>query len=813
MLRKTQNGLTCVLAVTGVLVGARFASAQLPAAELRGVFPPGGKQGTTLDLTVTGEDLDGPQRLVFSHPGVVAEPKVAAPSEFQAPRPVPNQFSIKIAADVPPGVYEARMLGKYGLSNPRCFVVGAGPESLEQEPNNDAKTATVLAPGTVVSGAADAEAPDYFKFTAAKGARLVIDCRAYRIDSRMDPTLVVLDAVGNELARGRDHERRDPVVEFIAPADGEYWIKLYDFTYRGGAEYVYRLSIDAGPQIDYVFPPAGVAGAKGKFTIYGRNLPGGTPAESSSAGRPLDQLAVEIDVAGDAAARERLTTAGLIEPQEAGLDGFDYRFAALGGQSNPVRLYYATAPVVVEAEPNNEPAKAQKLTLPCEVAGRFSPRGDVDWVTFDATKGDVYWIEVFSRRLGIPTDPYFLIERVTKNDKGEEQSVFLQEVDDPPTNRPGQNYRGFDADSDDPVLRFEVPETGTYRLAVRDLYNGARGNPRFVYRLAIRKEQPDFRLVAVGESHDRGQNQDPSFVLLQGPVLRKGGAVGIPVLVFRRDGFDGEIEVVAEGLPPGVAAAPIRLGGTATSGTIVLAADPGAAEWFGEIKIVGRSTLAGAAIVRQARPGVVVWGAQNNQEVPRSRLAQSLSLAVVASETAPALIQIGAGETWEMSRGGKLEIPVKVTRHGGFNTALNLQPRSVPPNVNIGNVNIGGGDGKIQVNIQANAPPGTYTIGFFAQTQVNNYRRNPEAAAAAQEEKKTMDKLAADMTTAAQQAQAAKQAAEKMANDMAAAAKQMTDAAAAADKEMQQAQAEAATMVAKAAEAKAAAEKKADDAA
>jgi len=49
-------------------------------------------------------------------------------------------------------------------------------------------------------------------------------------------------------------------------------------------------------------------------------------------------------------------------------------------------------------------------------------------VTFEARKGEVFWAEVFSERLGLPTDPFALIQRVSKNDKGEEQVSDVKEL-------------------------------------------------------------------------------------------------------------------------------------------------------------------------------------------------------------------------------------------------------------------------------------------------------------------------------------------------------------------------------------------------
>jgi len=53
------------------------AHAQLPLARLSTVFPPGGRTGTTFEVTVTGADLDEANQLRFSHSNITAQPKVA----------------------------------------------------------------------------------------------------------------------------------------------------------------------------------------------------------------------------------------------------------------------------------------------------------------------------------------------------------------------------------------------------------------------------------------------------------------------------------------------------------------------------------------------------------------------------------------------------------------------------------------------------------------------------------------------------------------------------------------------------------------
>ena len=64
------------------------------------------------------------------------------------------------------------------------------------------------------------------------------------------------------------------------------------------------------------------------------------------------------------------------------------------------------------------------------MVGQFYPNRDVDWIQFDAKKGETWWIEVMSHQLGLDSDPAFTLFRVTKNDKGEEQASEITQADD-----------------------------------------------------------------------------------------------------------------------------------------------------------------------------------------------------------------------------------------------------------------------------------------------------------------------------------------------------------------------------------------------
>ena len=132
-----------------------------------------------------------------------------------------------------------------------------------------------------------------------KGQRILVECQAADIDSKMAPVLVLKDSNELELERNRFGKPLD----FTAPANGDYYPAVHDFTYGGGAEHVYRLTVSQRPYIDFIIPPVGKPGSNGKYTVYGRNLPGGQDAEMAIGGKPLQKKDVTISLPGDANAR------------------------------------------------------------------------------------------------------------------------------------------------------------------------------------------------------------------------------------------------------------------------------------------------------------------------------------------------------------------------------------------------------------------------------------------------------------------------------------------------------------------------------
>ena len=494
--------------------------------------------------------------------------------------------------------------------------------------------------------------------TLKKGQRILVECQAADIDSKMAPVLVLKAANELELERNRFGEPLD----FTPATDGDYYVALHDFTYGGGAEHVYRLTISQRPYIDFIVPPVGKPGSNGKYTVYGRNLPGGQDAGMELGGKPLQKKDVNIALPGDAASRLKISSSTPVGPVAAGFDGIDYRLPSPAGASNPVRIHFAVSAVIAEAAAdNNRPETAQKISVPCEYVGQFYPRRDRDWVTFDAKKGDTYWVEVISERLGATTNPFFRIQRVTKDDKGVEKVSTVKEVQDSPVNIGGST---FNTSSVDPSFRFVAPDDGTYRILLYDLYN--RGSADSLYRLSIHKEVPDFRLVAMPEGALAIANQP---VPMPTGFLRRGQVLPIKVMVFKRDNFNEPIELAIAGLPAHLTASKATIAAGQNSALIMLTAKADAPNWAGNITITGKSKIADKPVTRTARnAGVssIAYNSTTKRSRVRARLTNTLQLQVTAEETIPVAITLKENKVYEQSRFGNLNIPLVITQTDGF---------------------------------------------------------------------------------------------------------------------------------------------------
>jgi hypothetical protein len=693
----------------------------LPAPRLLFVAPNGARAGTTFEMALHGPDLDTAEDLLFSVPGVKAELVSAPPTPTAKGNQRPTitaKFKVTVPADAPPGIHDVRLVSKWGVSNPRAFVVGDLEEVEEKEPNNDVDQAQRVPLNCSITGTVTTPTDvDYYVFEGKKGQRVVVSCLASSIDSRLQPQLQLYSRAGSLLAINRDYHGTDALVDATLPADGDYYVRVVSFTYtQGGPEYFYRLTISTAPWIDAVFPPMVEPGKETQVTVFGRNLPGGVPDPSAVVnGKVLEKTTVTVKAPSGAAAEQRLAYSGRVSPTMASMDGFELRLKNAAGTSNSYFLAYARAPVVLDNGANETADSAQDVKLPCEIAGRIEKVRDRDWYRFAVKKGETYSIEAYGDRIGSAVDLYFTLRT--------EKSGTPQEFDDnPDVLHPVQFY----SRTEDPVrYKLTAAADATYLLQVSSREADTQAGPRHLYRLRITAEKPDFRLFVLPPA-----TNGPDSVL-----LHKGAAQAYTVLVSWLDGFAGEITLSAEGLPPGVTCPPQTIGPGVRQAALVVTAEASAPTWTGSFTVKGKAVIDGKPVEVEARPADVTWSIGQNQNIPTvARLSRSIALAV--RDGAPFHLEATADKT-EVHAGDKVTVTLKVTRTAGdfkgpvqvtvVNPLANQARQQQALFNNNQPLTLGAGkdQGTATLDLRGQWPPGTYSLVFRGVGQVP-YNRDPD---------------------------------------------------------------------------------------
>ncbi|MFH1920162.1 MAG: hypothetical protein ABIP48_09795, partial [Planctomycetota bacterium] len=189
--------------------------------------------------------------------------------------------------------------------------------------------------------------------------------------------------------------------------------------------------------------------------------------------------------------------------------------------SNYVPFALDTLPECLDNDSNDDPSKAQKVSLPIIVNGRADRPGDWDVFEVEGKAGETIVAEVHARRLGSPFDSFL---KVT----GPDGKVIALNDD---------HYdaaSGLNTDHADSYLMVKRPAVGKYFIHLGD--TPRRGGKEYAYRLRISQPQPDFVLRLI-----------PSRI-----VMPSKGSAAVTVFAIRKDGFTGPITLSFKDLPEGL---------------------------------------------------------------------------------------------------------------------------------------------------------------------------------------------------------------------------------------------------------------------
>lgn len=670
---------------------ARAQQSGLPVPRLLSVTPTSLAPGGSAEILLSGQDLDEPQGLLFSHPGIKAEMLPAPPAAGKKPPtgPPPLLFKIQVPAQTPLGWLDLRLVNKWGVSNPLPVQITKIPEMAEQEPNNDVSQAQRLPFNVTVNGVIAAGSDvDYFVFTGIKGQNVVVRCLATSIGSPLDAAVELYAASGKRLAASHHYRGGDAVLSHRLPHDGDYFVRVHNFAYLpGSAKHSYQLTVSTAPWLDAVFPPMVEPGRPNKLTLLGRNLPGGKVDPTLS----LDGAALEkVEVTLNVPAQPELFQSPLpLNPAvfvPADLEWIEYALDGAAGPSVSHLLGLAKAPVVRASGDNHSPQHAQEVSLPCEIAGRFAGPREQHWYSFTARKGDIWEIDLLAERIGSPVDLFFVL-RDARFEK-----VLTQQDDKAPS-------------VDPPRYQFVVPADGTYQLMIGSHASAAPVDPRQVYRLTLRREQPGYKLLAV---HPPGVG-----------TMRQGSSETLQVLITRWGDWNGDIKLTAENLPPGVACPPQTVGPNVKQALLVFTAATDAPLWTGAVRIKGSAQIGGKTVTQLAQ-GATSPTAYTRNIVLAVRDSGPFTLSAAADKTMllqgdVVKLSIAAIKRWE-----DVKTPVQLS---GLNLPAGISLAGKPPVLTLADK---AAQGEVTLLCKADMQPGTYTVLLQGQTQVP-FSKTPSA--------------------------------------------------------------------------------------
>jgi len=507
------------------------------------IFPPGGKAGTTVDVRLGGYDWT-PDMEVFSLDPRVKLTLSGPPGPVLIPPP-PYWFGAKgrlaalplaretpaklvIPADVAAGPIYWQAANANGCTSVGSFIVGAGPEVVEDE-NRKAPQPLAGLPVTISGRLLKNEEVDRYRFTAPRDGPITCELLARRLGAKFHGVLEVRDAKDQMIADAAGTSGEDPILTFAAKAGVEYIIAVADIDFAGDRSYVYRLSITDGPRVLGAIPAAGLRGETREVELVG------------------------IGVATGAVKLESIKQK-VVFPAAANIASFEYRLETPKGNAATFRLFVSDGPEIVSRFTTPIRTHQDALSGPIGVTGVLDQPDAEDRFTFVWKKGQVWSLTAEARKIGSPLDVALTI-------LGPDGKMLARNDDLPETTDAG--------------LEFTVPADGNYQVVVSDMA-GKSGSLAAIYHLIARQPVLDFALRLAAQRAN----------------VQLGGKFDLTVNVIRKGGFQGPISLAVAGLPPGITApANVVVPAGKNTLAISLTADKDASAVAGLVTVVGTANL------------------------------------------------------------------------------------------------------------------------------------------------------------------------------------------------------------------------------
>jgi hypothetical protein len=601
------------------------------------VYPLAGKPGTTVEVHIGTYDwttdmqvLPHDPRVKIELTGPAGEPILTPPPYWfgnkagQAQPPLPREVPARITlpSDLPPGEIQFRVANANGGSNVGRFVVSDIAEVIEPEDTSpDGQREPFRLPNLpvgVTGRLSRITEQDEYQFTTPGASQ--VTCRLEdRLGQKFAGVLVIRDSRGRVVADAADTTESGLVVRFAAEAGMTYTVAVRDVEFGGDRGYVYRLHLDARPDIIATLPLAVKRGEQASLRVIGWGL--------SQPGQ-LALVSQQVEIPASATTEHRFT------------------FAAPGGSAPAAVLVGESTDVL---EPASRDLADRLLSLPAAVSASFDsvePMSGmpIDRYRFVATKGQTVRISAEVDRWRSPVDPTLTIV----DSSGKE----LARNDDQPGSR-------------DALLDFKPAADGEFELLVADV-SGRTPALDSIYRLT---------LVDVASLADF-ELQVPEKI-----DIPLGGKADLAVKVVRHGVWKAPLQLRIEGLPAGVTPAAVMPPASALEVpadkpalNISLEAPATAAALASLVTITARAEIDGKVIEKLSSPILVTSiiptrvkvksAVQDGGRIVNRGTTYPADVVIERLDgyTGPVILQMAATQQRQRRgiRGGTLEVPAGV---------------------------------------------------------------------------------------------------------------------------------------------------------
>ncbi len=595
-----------LLTTAGLLFATTLIQAASPSLSI--ILPRGVQRGVENKISFRGGRLEDAEEIFFYSPGFEVTNLTPTASAVEA--------TVNIAADCRLGEHVAQVRTRTGITEYRTFWVGPFGATAEVEPNSSFEEPQKIELNTTVQGIVQNEDVDYYAVEMKAGQRLSAEVEAMRLGTTLfDPYIAILDSKRFELSADDDTPltKQDAVASAIVPADGTYYVMIRESSYAGNGNCRYNLHIGTFPRPVAVYPAGGKIGETVEVKFVGD--PAGVVTQSI-------QLPAEMD------------SEFALYPQDA---------HGIAPSGNPFRLFENGNSL--ETEPNNSVAEACAAELPNAFNGVIQEDTDADFFRFTATKGQVFDIECFARRIRSPLDPVMNLYNATG----------------------GSLAGNDDSRGPDSYFRYTFPADGEYVLRVTD--HLGRGGEAFVYRVEFR---PVVASLSLGIPRVARYSQSRQQIFVP-----RGNRYAT-LISAARSNFGGELQLLSDGLPAGITMHTENMAANMSVMPVVFEAAADAPLAGSLVKFTAKHTDDATGIIGHFKNRADLVISAPGQSLYVYKDVQQLPIAVV--DEVPFTLEIVQPQV-PIVRTGVMNIKVIAHRKEGYTKPITLQLPFRPPGI------------------------------------------------------------------------------------------------------------------------------------